>query len=141
MQIESPVIPHSLAQVLWLVLASSLGWGGAELRSWMGRRKREPVELAKISAETRQININTDAVLMKSALEALSNACRLQDERAKLERENAALQFQVDQNKTQANMNVLQLKQMKGAIDVLTSILDENHTDYPKWDYVNRKEP
>jgi hypothetical protein len=71
---ESPTIPHSLSQVLWLVLASSLGWGGAELRSWLGRRKREPVELAKLTAETRQITINTDITLIQAATSAIEKA-------------------------------------------------------------------
>src|SRR5215217_2551539 len=78
---ESPTIPHSLSQVLWLVLASSLGWGGAELRSWLGRRKREPVELAKITAETRQITINTDVTLIQAATSAITGAERLRSER------------------------------------------------------------
>lgn len=76
---ESPVTPHSLAGVLWLLLASSLGWSGAELRSWLARRKREPVELAKISAETRQITISTDVSLMTVATEALTKALHMQD--------------------------------------------------------------
>lgn len=71
---ESPTIPHSLSQVLWLLLASSLGWGGAELRSWLGRRKREPVELAKITAETRQIVVNTDVTLIQAATTAIEKA-------------------------------------------------------------------
>lgn len=76
---ESPVNPHSLAGVLWLLLASSLGWSGAELRSWLARRKREPVELAKITAETRQITISTDVSLMTAATEALAKALHMQD--------------------------------------------------------------
>lgn len=68
---ESPAIPHSLAQLLWLVLASILGWTGAELRSWLARRKREPLELAKISAETRQIHITADNAQASIGLETL----------------------------------------------------------------------
>jgi hypothetical protein len=138
---ESPVIPHNLAQVLWFALASSLGWAGAEFRSWMARRKREPVELAKISAETRQITISTDVSLIQAATEALSKACRVQDEREHWERKAAALQLQVDQSVTQERMDNLQIRQLKGAIDVLTSILDEQKIDYPRWDYVNRVKP
>lgn len=141
MQPESPVIPHSLAQVLWLVLASSLGWAGSEARSWLGRRKREPVELAKLTAETRQISISTDVTLIQAATEALSQACRLRDEREHWERKADSLQLQVDQSETQARMDNLQIRQLKGALDVLTSILDEKKIDYPRWDYVNRPQP
>lgn len=68
---ESPVIPHTFAQVLWLVLASSLGWAGSEVRSWLARRRREPVELARISAETRQIHVSTDNSQANIGLETL----------------------------------------------------------------------
>lgn len=67
---ESPTIPHSLAEVFWLVLASSLGWVGG----WLTRRKREPVEIAKLTAETRQITINTDVTLIQAATSAIEKA-------------------------------------------------------------------
>lgn len=138
---ESPVIPHSLAGLLYLLLASSLGWAGAEVRSWLSRRKREPVELAKISAETRQINAATDVNLTQVAMEALNKAIRLHDERDHWERKATSLQREVDQASTQERMLNAQIRQMKAAIDTLTSILDEQKIDYPHWDYVNRKEP
>lgn len=145
---ESPTIPHSLAQVLWLLLASSLGWGGAEVRSWLARRKREPVELAKISAETRQIHVSSDVSLMQTASEVLTNAWRMRDERdhwerqaAHWEKKAAELEQQVELNDTQAKMDNRQIKQLKAAIDMLTSILDEKRIPYPHWDYVNRTMP
>lgn len=79
MQPDTPAIPHSLAQVLWLLLASFIGWTGAEIRSWISRRKREPVELAKINAETRQITVGTDVSLIQAATDALAKALHLQD--------------------------------------------------------------
>lgn len=69
MQPDSSPIPHSLLQVLWLLLASSLGWTGAELRSWLARRKREPVELDKVRAETRQIHITAENAQVGTGLE------------------------------------------------------------------------
>lgn len=64
---ESPVIPHTLAQVLWLVLASFLGWTGG----WLARRKREPHEIEKLRAETRQIHITADNTQTSVGLETL----------------------------------------------------------------------
>lgn len=138
---ESPVIPHSLAGVLYLLLASSLAWIGAELRNYISRRKREPVELDKVRAETRQINAATDVNLTQVAMEALNKAIRLHDERDHWERKATSLQREVDQASTQERMLNAQIRQMKAAIDTLTSILDEQKIDYPHWDYVNRKEP
>lgn len=77
MQPDVSFIPHSLAQVFWIVLASSLAWLGG----WLTRRKREPHEIAKISAETRQINIGTDVSLIQAATTAITKAERLQQER------------------------------------------------------------
>lgn len=82
MQPDASSIPHSLLQVLWLLLASSLGWLGG----WLTRRKREPHEIAKISAETRQISINTDVSLIQAATTAITKAERLQQERDHWER-------------------------------------------------------
>lgn len=69
MQPDASSIPHNLVQVLWLVLASSLGWTGAEVRSWLARRKREPVELDKMRAETRQIHTSADIAPLGITLE------------------------------------------------------------------------
>ena len=64
---ESPVIPHTLVQVLSLILASSLGWIGG----WISRRKREPVEIAKLEAETKQIHTSADLSFGTVTLETL----------------------------------------------------------------------
>lgn len=71
MQPDVPSIPHSLAQVLWLVLASSLGWTGAEIRSWLARRKREPHEIDKLRAETKHIHITAENSQTSVGLETL----------------------------------------------------------------------
>lgn len=67
MQPDASSIPHSLLQVLWLVLASSLGWLGG----WVTRRKREPVELEKLRAETRTIHITAENSQVGVGLETL----------------------------------------------------------------------
>lgn len=77
MQPDISSIPQNLAQVLWLLLASSLGWIGG----WLTRRRREPHEVAKLQAETRQITVNTDVSLIQAATTAITKAERLQQER------------------------------------------------------------
>lgn len=77
MQPDISSIPQNLAQVLWLLLASSLGWIGG----WLTRRRREPHEVAKLQAETRQITVSTDVSLIQAATTAITKAERLQQER------------------------------------------------------------
>lgn len=60
-----------------MLVASILGWLG----HWFKDRKRQPHEIAKISAETRQINIETDVSLIQAATTAITKAERLQQER------------------------------------------------------------
>lgn len=67
MQPDVPSIPHNLAQVLWLVLASSLGWIGG----WLTRRKREPHEIDKLRAETKQIHVTAENSQTSVGLETL----------------------------------------------------------------------
>jgi len=67
MQPDVPSIPHSLAQVFWIVLASSLGWVGG----WLTRRKREPVEIDKLRAETKQIHVTAENSQTSVGLETL----------------------------------------------------------------------
>lgn len=111
---DNPVIPHGLMQILGLLLASSLGWLGG----WITRRKREPVEIAKLTAETRQITVNTDVSLIQAATQAIGKAERLQDERDHWERKSTALQLELDQAGTQQRMDELQIRKMKGLLDV-----------------------
>ena len=97
MQPDISSIPQSLAQVLWLVLASSLGWVGG----WLTRRRREPHEIAKMSAETRQINVNTDVSLIQAATTAIAKAERLQDERDHWERKATDVMLDLEESRNQ----------------------------------------
>lgn len=111
MQPDSLPIPHSVLQVLSLVLASSLGWIGG----WITRRKREPAEIAKLSAETRQISINTDVSLIQAATAALTKAERLQDERDHWERKANDLQMKVIQAEADARAAEMFVDQLHAA--------------------------
>lgn len=110
MQPESVPIPHSIAQVLWLVLASSLGWIGG----WITRRKREPHEIQKLRAEARQIDTNTDIAagdsILKLAKEIAENTVkmeRLRDQRDHWQRQAGELKERVV--KAEADANAAQL--------------------------------
>jgi hypothetical protein len=120
MQPDSFPIPHSLAQVFWIVLASSLAWLGG----WLTRRKREPHEIAKISAETRQINIETDVSLIQAATTAITKAERLQQERDHWERKATDLVLDLEdsreknaQQDTRLRLHEYQMKRLKGLLD------------------------
>lgn len=67
----------NLTTLVYMVLASSLGWVGG----WFTRRKREPAEINKLQAEARQINVGTDVSLIQAATTAITKAERLQQER------------------------------------------------------------
>lgn len=117
---ETPVIPHSMAQLLWLLLASSLGLAGG----WVARRKREPVEIAKLHAETRQINVNTDVSLIQAATTALIKAGRLQHERDHWEMKAFDLQVELKEARAengqlmaQARLDNQQIRKLMGFIE------------------------
>jgi hypothetical protein len=59
------LIPQSSAQWLATVLAAIL----AAMAGWFARRKREPVELDKLRAETRQIHITAENAQVGVGLE------------------------------------------------------------------------
>lgn len=65
MQPDSSPIPHTLAQWFGFALATFL----AALGGWFARRNREPVELDKVRAETRQIHTSTDIAPLGITLE------------------------------------------------------------------------
>jgi hypothetical protein len=97
---ETPVIPHSLAQVLWLLLASSLGWTGAEIRSWLARRKREPVELDKVRAETYSIHTSSNLEIFRE-LQAVSQKAEARRDQWHLKEEQMRGQIVFWRNKAE----------------------------------------
>jgi len=120
MQLDTSTIPHGLWQVLGLLLASSLGWVGG----WLTRRKREPIEIAKITAETRQISVNTDVSLIQAATQAIAGAERLKSERDHWERKATDLMLDLEderqrsaQQATRLTLHEHQMKRLKGLLD------------------------
>lgn len=59
--------PLNLATLLYLAVATSLGWVGG----WLARRNREPHELRKLEAETHQIHTSTEISPVGITLETL----------------------------------------------------------------------
>jgi len=120
-------------QILGLLLASSLGWVGG----WLTRRKREPVEIAKINAETRQISINTDVSLIQAATQAIAGAERLRSERDHWERKATDLMLDLEderrlsaQQATRLTLHEHQMKRLKGLLDAHE--ISYSETDKPR---------
>lgn len=59
------LIPREHTTLLYVVLASILGWIGG----WLTRRKREPVELDKVRAETKSIHVTAENQQLSVGLE------------------------------------------------------------------------
>lgn len=118
---ETSVIPHGLAQFLWPVLAGILGWLGG----WITRRKREPVELAHLKAQTRQLDISTDVQLITAVSEAIGKVQQLQSQRDHWERkaldamtEAATLTHENAQQETRLTHHENEIKKMKALLDL-----------------------
>lgn len=67
MQPDASPIPHTLAQWFGLALATCL----AALGGWIARRKREPVELEKLRAETKSIHVTAENSQLGIGLETI----------------------------------------------------------------------
>lgn len=137
MQPDITSIPQSLAQVLWLVLATFLGWIGG----WLSRRKREPHEIAKISAETRQISINTDVSLIQAATTAITKAERLQQERDHWERKASDLIIDLEEVRdAEARLSndngqlKARLKMKQDDLDKAIGLLKIHHISFAEFD-------
>lgn len=65
MQLDS-LIPRDFATFLYVVIASILAWLGG----WFTRRRREPIEIEKLRAETRNIHITTENAQVGVGMEA-----------------------------------------------------------------------
>lgn len=133
LQLESSNYPHTLAQWLYILLATFLGGGGvgAWLTAWF-RRRHGPAEVRKIHAEARQIEVRSDIDLGDSVLKLIKEvstakieAERLRDERNHWELKSFDLQLEVKdlqsenaQMQTQARLDERQIKKMKALLDL-----------------------
>lgn len=112
---ESPGIPHTWTQWFWVVVATVLGYAGSSIKEWIAR-KRSPAEERKTDAETRQIDTATNISLMQAASDALTKACRLQDERDHWERKAASLENQNQLLNVEIESMDKQMRRMDGFI-------------------------
>lgn len=135
MQPDASSIPHSLAQVLWLVLATFVGSVGG----WVARRKREPHEVAKLQAETRKINVETDVSLIQAATTAITKAERLQQEREHWELKAFDLEVElkdaradIAQMTTQARLDNYQIRRQMAFIEMKNLKDQYLALDHPK---------
>lgn len=123
MQPETPTVPH-----VWLLLSNALTAFLTVLTTltavWF-RRKREPVEIAKLHAETRQIQVNTDVSLIQAATVAIAKAERLQDERDHWERKATDLMLDLEdarnsnsEKEIRLRLHEYQTKRLKGLLDI-----------------------
>lgn len=117
------LIPRDLATLLYVAVASILGWIGG----WIRGRKRESAEIVHLSAqarktdaEARQIEANTNISL---AAQALARAERLQAERDHWQLKAFDLQLEVKEVNarnaalmTQHRMDNVQLEQQMSFI-------------------------
>lgn len=129
MQPETPVIPHTWIHAVWILVASSLGYAGSLLREWINK-KRSPAEEAKTHAEARQIDANTNLELMKAASDALTKACRLQDERDHWQRKSESLEKRVELQEIEISSMDQQMRRLHGFIN--SKGLHISEMDIPK---------
>ena len=139
------LIPRDLITLLYVAVASILGWIGG----WLKGRKRDRAEIVhldaqakKTAAETRQINANTDISLIQAAAQALARAERLQAERdhwemkafdlqvevKELREENGQLtvQARIDNYQIRRQMAFIEARRLKKEYINLDTPLDDN---------------
>lgn len=96
MQSESPSVPQ-----IWLLLSNAataiLAIAGTLTALWF-KRKREPIEIAKISAETRQIHISTEVASINVSRDLIRE---LQSVTEKAEQRREEWLLKEDQMRTQ----------------------------------------
>lgn len=133
MQLDS-LIPRD-STILYVVVASILAWLGG----WFTRRKREPVELAKLHAEaqkthaeTRRIDADTDLSLIQTAAQAVAKAERVQARSDFWKWKAEDLQRQVDLLTLEANNADQQMRKQMNFIEVIGKKDEYLKLDQPK---------
>ena len=126
---ESPVIPHTWTQWVWVIIASFLGYAGSALKEWISKR-RSPAEERKTDAETFRIHVDTNISLVQAVATAISKAERLQRERdhwelkafdlqvelkeARDETAQMTTQARLDNHQIRRQMAFIEMKNLKG---------------------------
>lgn len=137
LQLESSNYPHTLMQWLYTLLALFLGsgWGVA---AWQ-RRKHGPVEVRKMAAEARSIEIRDEIAIGDSVLKLVKEVAvatieveRLRDERDHWERKAEGLQEQLDMLTIEVNSADHQMRKQMSFIKAIGREKEYLALDQPK---------
>lgn len=131
------LIPRDLTTLLYVAIASILGWIGG----WIRGRKKEGAEVLhlsaqadKTSAEARQINVNTDITLIQAAAMALARAERLQAERDHWERKACDMVIDFEElREKHAQLNT-RYRLKKYSLEKAMGLLGAHHISFSEGD-------
>lgn len=131
------LIPRDLTTLLYVALASILGWVGG----WIRGRKREGAEIVHLSAqatkthaEARQINTNTDLSVLQLAAQALARAERLQSERDHWERKACDLVIDLEEEREEKAQLATRYRLKKYSLEKAMGLLGAHHISFSEGD-------
>lgn len=131
------LIPRDLTTLLYVALASILGWVGG----WIRGRKREGAEIIHLSAqaskthaEARQINTSTDMSVLQLAAQALARAERLQNERDHWERKACDLVIDVEELREKHAQLTTRYQLKKYSLEKAMGLLGAHHISFSEGD-------
>lgn len=112
---DTSIIPLTWTELFRTLVASSLGYAGASAVEW-AKKKRSPAEERKTDAEARQIEAATNLTLMQAAADAITKACRLEDERDHWKRKGESLEKQIELLNVEVNTMDVQMRKLHAFI-------------------------
>lgn len=131
------LIPRDLTTLLYVALASILGWIGG----WIRGRKREGAEIihlsaqaSKTQAEARQINTSTDMSVLQLAAQALARAERLQSERDHWERKACDLVIDLEEEREEKAQLETRYRLKKYSLEKAMGLLGAHHVSFSEGD-------
>lgn len=131
------LIPRDLTTLLYVALASILGWVGG----WIRGRKRESAEVvhlsaqaAKTHAEARQIHTSTDMSVLQLAAQALARAERLQSERDHWERKACDLVIDLEEERSDHAQLKTRYQLKKYSLEKAMGLLGAHHISFSEGD-------